>query len=430
MADSPELVLPERPNARCMEQLIQAAPARELAASEDIRDHRGLLLWAKGQRVTTELRERLIARRLLRPLESSLEFREPLGAMDILGCARRALDEYPVLTKMLGFESQQVLSMLGQLRLLRSPGMLMTAMVQNRPAAMTHAVIVAMITVWLSAQLERSEGAMLDAAEAGFLHDLGELYLDPALLEPTRRLGFEQWRGLCVHPMVGCALLRESGVYAEQVSVAVREHHERVDGSGYPMGGTELSALGRLLLSAEALATLLVSRDHAAARARIALRMIPGQFPREVVDVVSARLRLLPREAPAEVDAARLRQAVVQVLDGLEQGRRQGLQLQAARSMPLGEQQLLEHLLKLMTRYEMAMHESGAREVVGNAGLLAAEPDIADEVYRVTREMAWQLPGLHRHAELMVRNRIVDPTHWQPLLDALDLAIDARVAVA
>ncbi len=101
MADSPELVLPERPNARCMEQLIQAAPARELAASEDIRDHRGLLLWAKGQRVTIELRERLIARRLLRPLESSLEFREPLGAMDILGCARRALDEYPVLTKML-----------------------------------------------------------------------------------------------------------------------------------------------------------------------------------------------------------------------------------------------------------------------------------------------------------------------------------------
>lgn len=421
-----EDLLPERPNPHCLDRLIQAAPVRELIACEDIRDQRGVLLWARGQAVDSGIRERLIARRLLRPLESSLTFRDTLGAMEVLACARRVLDEHPAVARLLGPDSQQVLAILGQARLLKGPGMLLTALAQERPAALAHAALVAMINIWLAIGLGRGEGGLLDAAESGLMHDLGEFYLAPEVLHPPAgRMSFDAWRALSVHPVVGCALVREAGgVYDEALAVAIREHHERVDGSGYPAGSGAISPLGRLLLCAEVLATLLAGSDHVLVRARIALQMIPGQFPREVVGLVAARLRLLPHDPPGEVDPAALQITVSDVLYRLERVSAAADALRAGDLEP-SDRQLLGRLSEQVARYTMAMHDCGAHALVGKHDWLQADPQAADEVFRVAREMAWQLPGLHRHVELMVRSRATQPGRWQPLLDAFDAGAGA-----
>ncbi|GEM_PF-1470064 len=421
--------LPERPNTHCLDRLIQAAPARELVASEDIRDQRGVLLWASGQPVDAGLRERLIARRLLRPLESSLVFRDTLAAMDVLACARRVLDEQPAVASLLGPDTQQVLAILGQARLLKGPGMLLTALAQDRPAAFAHAVLVALINIWLAIGLGRGESGLLDAAESGLMHDLGEFYLAPDVLQPVGRMSFQAWRALSVHPLIGCALIREAGgVYDEALAVAVREHHERIDGSGYPTGSRGISPLGRLLLSAEVLATLLTGANHVLVRARIGLQMIPGQFPREVVGLVAARARLLPHDPPESVDAGALRGKVSAILQRLDHAAAQARALRADAFLAPAEQTLLERLGEQISRYTMAMHDCGAEALAGQHGWLEADPQAADEVFRVVREMGWQLPGLHRHAELMVRARTTRPERWQALLDALDDTAAASAA--
>ena len=51
----PGVELPERPNAHCMDQLLQAAGPDDLVAHRDIRDRNGLLLWAKGRPITRAL---------------------------------------------------------------------------------------------------------------------------------------------------------------------------------------------------------------------------------------------------------------------------------------------------------------------------------------------------------------------------------------
>jgi hypothetical protein len=416
-------------NPHCLEQLVQAAPTRGLMAGEDVYDQRGLLLVARGQPVDAGTRERLIARRLARPLEESLEFRDRIQVPELLACARQALDEMPALARLLGAELQPVLAILAQVRLHGGPATLLTALAHNRPAALRHALAVAMITTWLACTLERRAQDQLDAAEAGLLHDLGEFHLAPSTLEPSARLSFEQWRTLGLHPVVGSALVREAGRYSPQVVTAIREHHERVDGSGYPAGTTTISPLGRLLLSAEMLATVLAGRDHPLVRARIALRMIPGQFPREVVDAVSERVRVLPqREAPELVDAAWLHAQVSLFLQRLEAAAA-ALQALPPALATAEEGALQEALLQHVRRYTAALHESGAHAMTANPGWLADDPQIADEVYRVTREMAWQLPGLHRHAELRIRTRTGDPARWQGVLDALDV-VDTLAAMA
>lgn len=422
----PGLELPDRHNRHCLDQLIQAAGTRELVVSEDIRDQRGMLLVARGQRVSAGLRERLIARRLLRPLESSLEYCDELRPSEVQLAAQRELDEHPGLARMLGDEVRQVLGVLARARTLSAPGTLLTTLGQTRPAAFSHAVRVAMIAAWLAASLSRSDGAMREAAEVGLLHDLGEMYFDPALLDiPEARQDFAQWRMCCVHPVIGAALLGESGVYSPQQAVAVREHHERVDGSGYPVGYRALSPLGRLLSSAEVLDTLLERErdERPLARIRIAMRMVPGQFPREVVDLVSGRLKQRETGVVPAHDPQRLCALVTAIIGGLERARDEVVHLQHATAMGRDERDLLQHMRLLIVRYTMALHESGVRTITEHPAWLADAPEAAEEVYRIGREMGWQLPGLRRHAELLVHLRVRAKAAWQPLLDALAIEL-------
>ena len=75
--------LPTRPNVHCVDHLLQAAGPGDLVASRDIRDRNGLLLWAKNRPITPDIRERLLAKRLLEPLEVSLTYRHSLAPADL-----------------------------------------------------------------------------------------------------------------------------------------------------------------------------------------------------------------------------------------------------------------------------------------------------------------------------------------------------------
>lgn len=417
--------LPTRPNVHCVDHLLQAAGPGDLVASRDIRDRNGLLLWAKNRPITPDIRERLLAKRLLEPLEVSLTYRHSLAPADLGRVARELMDDERALATLLGEDSGRVLAALQHLRLHGGPGVLMTATARNRPASLRHSVGVAMIAVWLALRLGCSDSIVADAAEAGLMHDIGENYLDPVLLSQPHQLDSAQWRAICVHPIIGSALLREAGTYPERVARAVQEHHERIDGSGYPAATRDISPLGRILLSAEVVAALLSSAENPLARVAIALRMIPGQFPKEVIDAVSTCVRdrmVAPLLLP---DAAPMQDQITQVLTALGQARQALTALREREAATAGERDLATHLSGLVARFTMAMSASGAPESV-DSRLLLEDPAIALELCQVMREMSWQLPGLHRHAELLVHQRAGDVAAWEPLLHALDLRISVN----
>jgi hypothetical protein len=70
----------------------------------------------------------------------------------------------------------------------------------------------------------------------GLLHDLGEMYIDPRFGEADadRSLDFVSYQQLVVHPHVGQLLLSQLTNYPAPLARAIGEHHERLDGSGYP----------------------------------------------------------------------------------------------------------------------------------------------------------------------------------------------------
>ncbi len=88
---------------------------------------------------------------------------------------------------------------------------------------------------------------------AGLVHDLGRVAVPTGVWEKPGPLNREEWELVRLHPYHSGRILARSPVL-EPLSAAVSRHHERLDGSGYPMGvrAAELDPTARLLAAAEA----------------------------------------------------------------------------------------------------------------------------------------------------------------------------------
>ena len=122
------------------------------------------------------------------------------------------------------------------------------------PATAEHSARVARISAAVARSLDLSGQEIQTVWWAAVLHDLGNLAVDVALLRKVGPLDKAQSREVRRHPEVGCALLLALSPSLTPIAVAVRAHHERWDGSGYPdgLGGEEIPLVGRIIAIADA----------------------------------------------------------------------------------------------------------------------------------------------------------------------------------
>ena len=84
---------------------------------------------------------------------------------------------------------------------------------------------------------------------AGVIHDIGYLHIDRYILTKQASLTAEEWRKIQSHPVIAYEILKRIPKFPKNVSRAVLEHHENLDGSGYPRAKTinDLGTLGQLI---------------------------------------------------------------------------------------------------------------------------------------------------------------------------------------
>jgi len=82
---------------------------------------------------------------------------------------------------------------------------------------------------------------------AGLLHDVGKTQIDPEIITASRKLTDEEFTEMKKHPAIGYQILK--GCDFEQTAVfdGAREHHEKLDGGGYPRGITNVSLAGQIV---------------------------------------------------------------------------------------------------------------------------------------------------------------------------------------
>jgi HD-GYP domain-containing protein (c-di-GMP phosphodiesterase class II) len=84
------------------------------------------------------------------------------------------------------------------------------------------------------------------------LHDLGKIGVPDQVLNKPGALTEEEWIWIHAHPVVGFDLASRAPSLRE-AATAIRHHHERWDGSGYPdhLAGTDISVAGRVVAVAD-----------------------------------------------------------------------------------------------------------------------------------------------------------------------------------
>lgn len=111
--------------------------------------------------------------------------------------------------------------------------------------------------------LEESEADMLHMAAP--MHDVGKLSISDAILNKPGMLTDEEMRVMRTHAQAGYDMLQNSTrPILKTASIIALEHHERFDGTGYPMGkkGGEINLFGRIVAIADVFDALCFSRVY------------------------------------------------------------------------------------------------------------------------------------------------------------------------
>jgi HD-GYP domain-containing protein (c-di-GMP phosphodiesterase class II) len=99
-----------------------------------------------------------------------------------------------------------------------------------------HAIAVGLLSYTIAKWLKVPEKEWMQIALAGTLLDVGKTKIDRKILQKPGKLTAEEFEEIKKHTVYGYQLLKASPGLNEGVALAALQHHEREDGSGYPLG--------------------------------------------------------------------------------------------------------------------------------------------------------------------------------------------------
>lgn len=123
-------------------------------------------------------------------------------------------------------------------------------MAEHERTTANHMCVVSTLAVLLGAEVFGNDHSMLtNLGLAGLMHDLGKLQIDTAILNKTTALSQEELDLIHQHPIESVRLVGNDPHITVPVRQMIVQHHERVDGKGYPLGvrGLDLMPGSRIL---------------------------------------------------------------------------------------------------------------------------------------------------------------------------------------
>ncbi|MFY7941064.1 MAG: HD domain-containing phosphohydrolase, partial [Burkholderiaceae bacterium] len=224
-------------------------------------------------------------------------------------------------------------------------------------------------------------------------------------------------------PRVAQLLLKSTTDYPEVLCRAIGEHHERLDGSGYParLLGDKMTELGRVLAVVEVTLGILRSPRAPLTRASFALRVVPGEFDPLWVALICDAARLSSEKAPDGALGTPDAEAVLP-LTQIEQRILQAKNLaQTLKDQGRGGSVLdvVENSIARLTRLQVAWNALGCWGLDGTA----LHPGERFELELADRELKQRLRELQREC-MLIAERLVEAEKlrlqplWQDLLPA------------
>ena len=165
-----------------------------------------------------------------------------------------------------------------------------------------HSVNVAMLSALLATLMGFSKEKISDLTMGALLHDLGKTAVSLEILNKAGRLTEQEFAVIKGHPAAGSdKILAMKLPRAETIAIVARQHHEHMDGSGYPdkRAGDNIHPYGRIAAIADVYDALTSERPYKKGYApsvahHIMAHCSPGHFDEEMLHLFFQNVAIFP----------------------------------------------------------------------------------------------------------------------------------------
>ena len=220
-------------------------------ATEDILSDKGMLIAKSGVELNGNAYENILKFKLLKPLEDSIAISNQLNAKSIYNHIIQFIARDPCIQSIdnkLGEKSvlQRCCLQAEKYNLLMQK---LTVLNMEVPEVFNQTVLAAYLAYICALTDRLNQEDINHYFLAGLSHDIGFLHIDRNILLKKETLTAQEWRKIQAHPVIGYEILKRMEKFPKIVSQAVLEHHENLDGTGYPRAKTskDLGSLGQVI---------------------------------------------------------------------------------------------------------------------------------------------------------------------------------------
>lgn len=127
-----------------------------------------------------------------------------------------------------------------------------------------HSVTLGLLSGYLGKKLQYSQGDCNHLAIAGLLSDCGMAKIDPKILAKSTSLSLTEFNEVKKHPLYSYRMIEKIPLIKDSVKLAVFQHHERIDGTGYVLGvtGERLHPFGKIVAVADVYSAMTLERPY------------------------------------------------------------------------------------------------------------------------------------------------------------------------
>lgn len=127
-----------------------------------------------------------------------------------------------------------------------------------------HVVNVCVLSLIIAKELRLKDEQIRELGQAALLHDYGMVRLERSIYDHERALTDEEWEKIKTHSFEGYQMLKNAGNFSDDILSGVLDHHERLDGSGYPSRkkGDQIHIFGKIIAAADVYDACISMRKH------------------------------------------------------------------------------------------------------------------------------------------------------------------------
>lgn len=267
-----------------LKAVTDLSDSHKIVAACDIYSQTGIKLVSAGLQINSRMYGKLVQYKLLPPLDKALSIENVLNSKIILADVLKLLDLIDNLKLAADALSQRdsYNKIIQNIKLPKPLAFKLTVAKEQFPHIYQRSLLIMLISVYLA----HCEGMSFEekgwVAMAALFHDIGLLHIDPKLLDPAYVMSATERQHLYTHPLSAYIILCEFPEIPSLIADAVLEHHERMDGNGYPRGlqGKKISRYGQILGISELISKVFDANKHKVswAKLKIMLKMNSKQY--------------------------------------------------------------------------------------------------------------------------------------------------------